>query len=148
MSPLHRFAAWLAAIVVPDRRFTGRGLVRIQASDNVEALRELGRDPLYLSPPSAREIQGLVQVTDLAARAASKVSAPALLLLGEKDQIVPNRSVEDIFRRLDGQKRVAVYPEGWHLLFRDLQAVRVWDDVADWAKAATARPACAAAEAD
>lgn len=136
MNPLHRLVAWLAAVVAPEKRYTGKGVVSIQASDNIEALNELGRDPLYLSPPSAREFMGLVRVTDLAERAAAKVKTPALLLLGRKDQIVPNDTVETIFRRLDGPRQIRFYPDGWHLLFRDLHAEQVWQDVADWAKAA------------
>lgn len=142
LNPLHRLLAWSAASLVPDRRFTGEGVVRIQASDNIEALRALGRDPLYLRPPSAREIFGLVRVTDRAAEASAEVDLPALLLLGARDEIVPNATVERIFGRLHGPREVIRYEEGWHLLFRDLQAERVWRDVADWALA-QAPPACA-----
>ena len=141
LNPLHRLASWSAAALVPERRFTGEGVVRIQASDNIEALRALGRDPLYLSPPSAREIFGLVRVVDRAEAAAEKAGLPALMLLGERDQILPFAAVERVFARLPGPRRVIRYPEGWHLLFRDLQAERVWRDVADWVRALPG-PAC------
>lgn len=132
LNPFYRIAAWTAASIVPERRFTGEGVVRIQASDNIEMLRALGRDPLYLSPPSAREIWGLVRVTDLAAAASDKADPPSLLLLGEKDQIVPQSSVLAIYDRLAGPGEKIFYPDGWHLLFRDLEAERVWRDVRDW----------------
>lgn len=143
LNPFHRALAWTAAAVVPDRRFTGRGVVRIQASDNIEAMRALGRDPLYLSPPSAREIMGLVRITDRAAEAAPLVKLPTLMLLGEKDQIVPNKTVKRVFAQLPGPQKTIQYPEGWHLLFRDLQAQRVWDDTARFvldAPSACAKP--------
>jgi alpha-beta hydrolase superfamily lysophospholipase len=145
MNPLHRLAAWAIAALMPERRFTGRGLVEIQASDNIELLRELGRDEHYLSPPSARELLGLVRVADLAAAAAPRVSLPALLLLGTKDEIVPEAAVRRVFDRLTGPRRVIEYEEGWHLLFRDLQAERVWRDVADWVSGIPAPAACATA---
>ncbi|MEM0943286.1 MAG: alpha/beta fold hydrolase [Pseudomonadota bacterium] len=138
LNPLHRLAAWMAAGVVPERRFTGEGVVRIQASDNIDALRALGRDPLYLSPPSAREIFGLVRVVDAAEAAAPEVTLPSLLLLGARDQILPQGPVERVYATLPGPRRTIAYPEGWHLLFRDLQARQVWEDVADWV---LARPA-------
>ena len=141
LNPIHRFAAWVAATVAPDERFSGRGVVQIQASDNIEALRALGRDPLYLSPPSAREIFGLVRITDRAHDAAPRVRTPALLLLGERDQIVPNKAVGEVFETLSGPRRTIAYPDGWHLLFRDLQAKKVWKDVAEWALEQP-RPAC------
>jgi alpha-beta hydrolase superfamily lysophospholipase len=85
-----------------------------------------------------------VRVADLAERAADGVDLPALLLLGARDEIVPNGRVRRVFARLDGPRRVIEYPQGWHLLFRDLQAARVWRDVADWVlSGAPRRPACA-----
>ena len=145
LNPFHRLVAWMAASVVPDQRFSGRGVVRIQASDNIEVLRALARDPLYLSPPSARELFGLVRVTDQAHRNAGQAAMPALLLLGEKDQILPARAVRTVFDTLPGEKTVIEYPDGWHLLFRDLQAERVWADVAGWVPRA-ADPACEASQ--
>lgn len=133
LNPLHRAAAWIAAGTVPERRFTGRGVVRIQASDNIEALIALGQDPYYLSPPSARELFGLVRVTDNAEAAAERVRTPAMLLLGEKDQIVPAARVEAVFARLQGPAETRRYEDGWHLLFRDLGAEAVWSDVAAFA---------------
>ncbi|MEM1346861.1 MAG: alpha/beta hydrolase, partial [Pseudomonadota bacterium] len=136
-----RSAAWLAAAVVPERRLSGRGVVRIQASDNIEALRALGRDPLYLAPPSARELLGLVRVVDQAAEAAPRVDLPALMLLGARDQIVPEAAVTRVFARLKGARETKRYAEGWHLLFRDLGAGAVIEDVAAWTLARPG-PAC------
>ncbi|MDH3668567.1 MAG: lysophospholipase [Paracoccaceae bacterium] len=141
MNPFHRLVAWGAAAVVPEHRFTGEGIVRIQASDNIEMLRALARDPNYLRPPSAREIFGLVRLSDMAAEAAAIAGMPSLLLLGTKDEIVPNRRVRRVYDRMGGPRNVIEYPQGWHLLFRDLQAERVWRDVADWALA-QAGPGC------
>lgn len=132
LNPIHRAASWLAAATVPEKRFTGEGVVRIQPSDNIEALRKLGRDPLYLRPPSAREIFGLVRVIDLAVAVAGEVTLPSLLLIGERDELIPKRTVTRVFERVQGARTVRRYPDGWHLLFRDLQARVVWEDVADW----------------
>jgi alpha-beta hydrolase superfamily lysophospholipase len=143
LNPLHRLVAWTGAALMPERRFTGRGVVEIQASDNIEMLRALGRDPHYLRPPSAREIFGLVRVSDMAEAAAAKVDLPALMLLGAKDEIVPDAAARRVFARLTGPRRVIEYQEGWHMLFRDLQAERVWRDVADWSLAIPGDAACA-----
>jgi alpha-beta hydrolase superfamily lysophospholipase len=145
MNPLHRLAAWGGAALMPEHRFTGRGLVEIQASDNIEVLRALGRDPHYLRPPSARELLGLVRVADMAAAAAPRARLPALLLLGDRDEIVPAAAVRRVFTRLGRPRREIDYPEGWHLLFRDLQAARVWRDVADWVGGIRPPAPCAAA---
>ncbi len=145
MNSLHRLAAWTTAAVVPERRFTGEGVISIQASDNIEMLCALGRDPRYLRPPSAREILGLIRISDLAEAAAASVGLPALLLMGAKDEIVPVESVRRVFDRLTGPRQVIEYGEGWHLLFRDLQAEQVCRDVADWSRTVPRNAACVAA---
>lgn len=142
LNPIYRLAAWGAAAIVPERRFTGEGFIRIQASDNIEMLRALGRDPRYLRPPSGREIFGLVRIADMAEVAAVNVGMPALLLLGDKDEIAPNARVRRVFQRLTGPRQVIEYQDGWHLLFRDLQAERVWRDLADWTLAIPRDVAC------
>ena len=142
LNPIYRLAAWTAAMVAPEHRFTGEGFVQIQASDNIEALRAMRDDPLYLGQPSARELLGLVRITDRAEAAAALVDLPALMLLGAKDQIVPNDLVGEIFATLGGPKRTIAYAQGWHLIFRDLQAPNVWRDVADWTLSRMP-PACA-----
>lgn len=142
LNPLHRMAAWWASLIAPDVRFSGRGFVRIQASDNIEALRALQRDPLYLSPPSAREIMGLVRITDRAAKSAPSVRTPALMLLGSKDQIVPRDAVRTVFQTLAGPKSIIEYPNGWHLIFRDLQAEPVWHDTTKFALTAAPPAGC------
>jgi alpha-beta hydrolase superfamily lysophospholipase len=76
---------------------------------------------------------GLVRVMDrAAAAAASHAAMPALLLLGARDEIVPASRAEAVFAQLSGPRSVIRYAEGWHLLFRDRQAARVWRDVAEW----------------
>ncbi|MEM8792936.1 MAG: alpha/beta fold hydrolase [Pseudomonadota bacterium] len=143
LNPFHRLLAWTAASIVPEKRFTGKGVVRIQASDNLAVLRGLARDPLYLRPPSAREIFGLVRVTDRAALASPAVTLPAILLLGARDEIVPNDAVERVFARTAGPRQIRRYDEGWHLLFRDLQAEAVWRDVAEWVETLEPPEGCA-----
>ena len=45
---------------------------------------------------------------------------PLLLVYGENDQIVPREAMARFAARLSGPVRVATYPEGYHMLLRDL----------------------------
>ncbi len=128
----YRAAAWAGALVLPEKRWTGDGIVRIQASDNIEMLRALGRDPVYLHRPSSREFMGLIRLMDNAVSAAPHLAVPVLMLYGDKDEVAPKDAVLAAYDAVPGDKTLIVYPEGWHLLFRDLQARRVWKDVAGW----------------
>ncbi|MEO1193388.1 MAG: lysophospholipase [Pseudomonadota bacterium] len=110
--------------------------VRIQASDNIEALIALGQDPLTIKRTRMDAVYGLVEAMDLALASAGDLQVPALLLYGEKDELVPPGATLTFWERLpedqkDSQRRV-LYPEGWHLLFKDLQGVTVYRDVAAW----------------
>ncbi|WP_227010096.1 alpha/beta hydrolase [Pelagibius marinus] len=138
--PFHQRAAlWLGARLFPWAKFTGRGL-GIQASDNIEMLRALGRDPLFIKETRTDAIYGLVNLMDAALAAAPEVKTPTLLLYGEKDEVVPAEPVFAFWRHLPpeaetrtpGRRRFALYPEGWHMLLRDLQAQVVIDDIAAW----------------
>jgi alpha-beta hydrolase superfamily lysophospholipase len=130
--PAARLGLWTFTAILPDKRWTGEGLVTLRASDNDEALRRLAADPLYLGSASAREILGLVRVMDAATIRAPDVAVPALVLIGERDEFIPPGEIAESATAIPGLHTVIRYPDGWHLLLRDKQAPRVWADVADW----------------
>ncbi|WP_340116528.1 lysophospholipase [Pelagibius sp. 7325] len=140
--PFHQRAAlWLGARLIPWARFSGRGL-GIQASDNIEMLRALGRDPLFIKETRTDAVYGLVNLMDAALAAAPTVEAETLLLYGARDQVVPAKPTFRFWRNLpaadegrtDRRQRFALYPEGWHMLLRDLQAQVVIQDIAAWTR--------------
>lgn len=118
--------------VVPALRVSGRNL-RLQASDNIEMLRALGRDPLYVRDTRLDAVAGLVDLMDEARRLAPDLAVPTLVLLGGRDEIVPPDAARSFVGLLRGGPcSVVTYLNGWHLLLRDHQRVRVFDDVLSW----------------
>jgi alpha-beta hydrolase superfamily lysophospholipase len=137
--PFHQRAAlWLGARLFPWARFSGRGL-GIQASDNIEMLRALGRDPLFIKETRTDTIDGLVNLMDAALQAGPRIDERALLLYGQRDQVIPAEPTIAFWRSLPeaaaARQRFAYYPEGWHMLLRDLQAEVVIADIAAWIRA-------------
>jgi alpha-beta hydrolase superfamily lysophospholipase len=128
-------ALWMAVRTFPGRRLTGGGL-GITASDNMDMLMALGRDPLVIKATRIDAVWGLVNLMDEAMATAPAVNAPRLILYGEHDQIIPPDAVGELLARLPGdgarRQRFALYPHGWHMLTRDLQAEVVWRDIAAW----------------
>ena len=64
-----------------------------------------------------------------------RVTVPTLILRGERDKIIPPVDISRVFNALSkSQSDVDLinYPAGYHLLFRDLQAQKVIDDVGIW----------------
>jgi alpha-beta hydrolase superfamily lysophospholipase len=133
LNPVYRAGAWALATALPERRWTGGDLVRIQVSDNAEALERVRRDPRFFGDPSSRELYGLVQLMDAAAAAAPAVTVPTLTLMGAHDEVLRPDLVRRVHDRIPGASGYILYPEGWHWLFRDLHGAQVWADVADFA---------------
>ena len=111
----------------------GTGGMGVRASDNDEALRQLGTDPLVIKGTRVDAIAGLVWLMDRAFAGVGQVPGPLLLLTGANDQIVPPAAVDAVRPQLTAEPCTAVhYPDGWHLLLRDLQRQIVWDDILAW----------------
>jgi acylglycerol lipase len=136
LNPAMRASGWAIATVAPDRRWTGGKVVRIQPTDNREAIVAAVRDPGRFDDPSSRELYGLVHVMDRAAEAAPLVTLPTLTLMGSRDEVLRPARVRAVHDRIPGAAGYVEYPDGWHWLFRDRQAERVWSDVADFALSA------------
>ncbi len=129
----YRALAGAATTLFPDRRWSGDGVVRIQATDNIEALRALARDPLYLRKPSSREFSGLIALMDRAVEVAPAVTTPTLVIYGSKDEVVPEDPLRKTTALFAGPKEFRRIDTGWHLLLRDLEGGIVRDAVASYA---------------
>jgi alpha-beta hydrolase superfamily lysophospholipase len=147
-----RWGLMLTSYTVPWMKLTGSNL-DIQASDNIEALVALGRDPLVIKATRIDAMHGLTDLMDEALAAAPNFDRKALLLYGEKDELVPLDPMLQLWQRLPSEaatdQRRVLYQNGWHLLFKDLQADLVIDDVALWiADPAAPLPSAADQEAE
>jgi alpha-beta hydrolase superfamily lysophospholipase len=125
----------LAAHVMPALAGRNQGL-DFKPSDNIEMLRALGRDALVIKETRIDAIYGLVGLMDRALDAAPLLAAPALILLGGRDDIIDFGPTCMMLRALpmDGDRhwQLARYPRGYHMLLRDLQAGQVLSDIAAW----------------
>jgi acylglycerol lipase len=128
-------ALWVLAHTVPWLSLTGEG-VAVKLSDNREMVRALDKDPLVLRKTRVEAMYGLTDLMDFAFYNASYLSGNILLLYGEKDNIIPKEAIYVFLQRLfEGGtqgKTVGFYPDGYHMLLRDLQANIVWEDIIAW----------------
>ena len=122
-----------AAHVAPEKTLTGEGLT-ITPSDNTEMLRALGRDPLVIKATRIDTMYGLTNLMEAALLSSSRLSVPTLILYGERDEIIPHDPTCVMLERLPEQSttRFVLYPDGYHMLMRDLQAEVVLRDVVTW----------------
>lgn len=127
----YRSLMWLTAHLVPTMKPSGSDL-RIQASDNIPMLRNLGHDPLFIKKTRVDAVYGLVGLMDKAYDSADVLTMPTLLLYGANDQVIPKKPVENVVERIPKTADIVLYKDGWHLLLRDLQAPVVWQDILSW----------------
>ncbi len=129
---LSRATLWLGAHLFPSIELTGKDL-NVVATDNIEVLRAMQRDPLVIKRTRVDAIWGLVDLMDRALATASKLDGPPILVVyGARDEIVPAGPVETFVGRLPDDVPVAVYDGGYHMLLRDIDSRPVLDDVLAW----------------
>jgi len=135
MNPLQRLLLWLGVHTLPSLELSGDGL-HIKPSDNVEMLRALGRDPLVIKKTRIDTISGLTDLMDEAAASVPKLRGPVLIQIGAHDEVIPKRPtcrmLATLSERAEHRPRVVIYPQGYHMLTRDLQANTVLEDIARW----------------
>jgi alpha-beta hydrolase superfamily lysophospholipase len=106
-----------------------------QPTDNIAAWRRWSRDPLLIRHTRVDALAGLVELMDAAVAAAPRFRAPALLLYGGRDRLVPARPTRRLLAALPApdRQRAGFYANGYHMLLRDTQGARVARDVTTWA---------------
>ncbi|MEL8055087.1 MAG: alpha/beta fold hydrolase [Pseudomonadota bacterium] len=124
-------ALWISARVRPGWDVRPPRFVKIEPSDNVEMLQRLWSDPLGLRQNDISQVHGVVSVMESAHDAAAKLpgDVPMLLTYGARDIVIPERGVKRTAKVMAPHVRTAYYPEGYHMLLRDLQAETVFEDV-------------------
>jgi acylglycerol lipase len=136
MNIAERIGLWLADLMPSVKLSADLIPVRILPSDNFAMLRAYSADPLVIKDTRADTLQGLVDLMTAALISAASFDAPALLLYGEHDEIVPRRPmarfVDGLPARAQLRQRVALYPHGYHMLLRDLDGPVLIKDVAAW----------------
>ncbi len=135
--PLRLFAHTLPALKV-----SGEGL-GIHPSDNEEMLLALSRDPLIIKETRIDAIYGLTDLMEAAMVNSGALKMPALILYGEHDEIIPAAAFCQMLKilpnRAASQWRMVLYPDGYHMLLRDLQAEVVILDIMMWIHGQKAR---------
>ena len=129
-----RAALWVTYNLVPGMVVHPPRDLNIQASDNIEMLRALGRDPLVIKGSRVDALEGLTDLMGAALDACRKLQTPSLVLYGAHEEVLPPRPVERALKDFEagGRHVVAVYPDGYHMLLRDLKGQLVVNDIIAW----------------
>jgi alpha-beta hydrolase superfamily lysophospholipase len=128
----YRLALWATSHTFRGWALSGSGL-KITPSDNFPMLIAISRDPLFQKRARADAIYGLVSLMDEAYEAPPRLTkVPLMMLYGGNDQIIPKAPTEQVVAKLGGNATVKRYPNGYHMLLRDLDGGTRWADIALW----------------
>lgn len=134
--PVNAAGLWIAARALGDRAVEApEWAVRaLPASDNRMELIRNYRDPNSLVTTRFDALYGLVDLMQTASDRLGDIRAPTLLLYGAHDNVIREMPMRRALERAGERPgfRTAWYPNGWHILNRDLQAGTVYRDVEAW----------------
>ena len=133
---LYRFTLSAAAHTIGDVSLEPPewAVDQVMPSDNLMELIRSGRDPDQSLSTRFDVLYGLVDLMEAAGQGLGDVGVPTLYLYGAHDDLVPDQAVQRALRQAGPAPtlRTAFYEDGYHILNRDLQAVRVFADVEAW----------------
>lgn len=131
MPEAYALTLWMAAHTFPWQPVQPpRNITRhITPSDNVEMLRHIGRDRNMLFTTRIDALYGLVSLMETASRRTATLRGDVAFLYGAHDQIIPRASAVRAASRLPPTARTAIYPDGYHMLIRDLHREVVYQDI-------------------
>jgi acylglycerol lipase len=113
-------------------KFSGRMLGR-RPSDDPDTLRWLREDQHVIQRTRVDVLWGVADLMDAVTLEPVSPGMPVLVLYGAHDEIVPPQPMCTWLRTLKAPEwQAALYPSGWHLLTRDLDAARKLADLAAW----------------
>ncbi|HEX5050006.1 MAG TPA: alpha/beta hydrolase [Gammaproteobacteria bacterium] len=103
-------------------------------SDDPETLRSLRDDPLIIHKVRVDMLAGVSDLMDEVTVAPRSFAVPTLILYGARDQIIPATAFCSWAATLDASAswRLVLYPKGWHMLLRDLDAATARADLTAW----------------
>jgi alpha-beta hydrolase superfamily lysophospholipase len=132
LGAVERSALWVTNLTIPNLWLEPPRGLNIWPSDNVPMLRALAQDSLVWKGARADAVAGLMDLMDRAQADAPRLRLPVLALFGQHDQVLPKSAIDTFIARLPASARVAAYPEGYHMLLRDLDGETVWKDILAW----------------
>lgn len=140
--PVNSSALWLAARAMGDRAVDApEWAIRAHpASDNMVELYRNGRDPQSIISTRFDTLYGLVDLMESASLKLGRIREPTLLLYGATDNVIQKPAMRQALERAGERPgfRTGYYPDGWHILNRDLQAETMYRDVEAWLRDANA----------
>nr|WP_296747879.1 alpha/beta hydrolase [Thioalkalivibrio sp.] len=134
-----RLGLWIMLRIAPGAAVPGEAAdwLGFRATDDREVMEALNEDPLVYRTARVDMLRGLTRLMGEALLHPHRLDDSVLVLYGLKDHVIPPGPVCAWWERLaeeagDARPRIALYPEGYHMLTRYLGADDTLSDIASW----------------
>ena len=130
-----RFGIWAGAGLAPAMVLSSSRF-GILPSDNAEMLAKSAQDPLLIRGTRLDTLAGLSDLMDQAIVSVPQLRQRTLVSYGLRDVMMPRRPMIAMLERWPQHAaqnfRFGLYPDGYHMILRDLQRAVVWKDMVSW----------------
>ncbi len=130
--------------IFPNLKVSGKGIIKIRPSNNIEMLREFSNDPLVIHKPNLKSLNGVVNLMDQSFHDTkeyfSNPKFPTLLIIPMIDEIVPRKPLIKILNDKKVNKNFnklinfEIYENNFHMILRDIDGNKITNDIKDWIK--------------
>ena len=130
------------SLIFPNLKVSGKGIIKVQASNNIEMLKELSQDEYFIQKPTFKSLDGIVNLMDRSyidsIEFLKNPNYDTIMLIPIIDEIVPRKPLIKI---LENQKKntteisklkIYVYDKNFHMILRDINGVIALDEIKDW----------------
>ncbi len=124
--------------IFPHLKVSGKGIIKVRASDNNKMLKRLSEDKLFIHEPTLRSLQGIVDLMDESfidfKEYLKEPIYDTLILIPIRDEIVPRKPIIQILRENKIKKNInfSVYEDSFHMMLRDVNGDRVSNEIKNW----------------
>jgi alpha-beta hydrolase superfamily lysophospholipase len=130
-----RFGIWVGAGLVPTMVLSSSRF-GIVPSDHAAMLEAFAKDPLVIRGTRLDTLEGLSDLMDQAIVSLPRLRQRTLVAYGLRDVMIPRRPMIAMLERWPQDAaqnfRFGLYPDGYHMILRDMQRVVVWRDMVSW----------------
>ena len=141
-NPFKSFLMNFFSAIFPYLQFDGDGLIEVKATDNLEILRQLSKDPFFIHKPNLKSLYGIIELMDHSYEVTKDYlenpSYNTLILVPIKDEIVPRKPLIELLKKSkvkgnDSRKiDLMVYKDSYHMMLRDINGDRVSQKIKFW----------------
>jgi acylglycerol lipase len=130
-----RFGIWVGAGMAPAMVLSSSRF-GIVPSDNAAMLEKFAQDPLVIRGTRLDTLEGLSDLMDQAIVSLPRLRQRTLVTYGLRDVMIPRRPMIAMLERWPQDAvqnfRFGLYPDGYHMILRDMQRAVVWRDMVSW----------------